>query len=86
MEHGEVKLVKTKDGYEERRVPVGAKDSVVVAGISYDKLRLSENKATTIQSNEGNQSIQAKLEQVSRDLRKLEGMDAVLVSDPKKEE
>ncbi len=48
LEHGETKLVKTKDGYEERRVPVGAKDALMIAAISYDKKRSSENLPTSV--------------------------------------
>jgi len=86
LKNGEVKLVKTKEGYEERRVSPTAKDAAVIAGIFHDKKRLIENLPTSITQTDSNASIQAKLEQVSRDLRKLEGMDAVLVTDPKKEE
>jgi hypothetical protein len=52
VQHGDVKLVKVKDGYEERRVPVSAKDATVIAGISYDKLRLSLNLPTSITSSQ----------------------------------
>jgi hypothetical protein len=82
LEHGEVKLVKTKDGYEERRVPVGAKDSVMVAAISYDKLRLSENKATSITETSSSGGIQAKLEELSK---RLEEKNANVVSEQQKE-
>lgn len=52
LQHGDVRLVKGKDGYEERRVPISAKDATVIAGISYDKLRLSLNLPTSITSNQ----------------------------------
>ncbi len=49
LENGETKLVKGKDGeYVERKVPVGAKDAMIISGISFDKLRLSRGDPTTI--------------------------------------
>lgn len=68
LDKGEVKLVKTKDGYEERRVPVGAKDATMIGAITYDKLRLSENKPTAISQTESTKSIQAQLEALSKKL------------------
>ena len=65
---------------------VKPKDAVVMSAISFDKRQLLDSKPTSITQKDSNANIQAKLEQVSRDLRKLEGMDAVLVTDPKKEE
>jgi hypothetical protein len=52
LEHGDVRLVKSKDGYEQRRVPISAKDATMVAAIAYDKLRLSLNLPTTISSSQ----------------------------------
>lgn len=52
LQHGDVKLVKGKEGFEERRVPISAKDATVIAGISYDKLRLSLNLPTSIRSSQ----------------------------------
>ena len=52
LEKGDVKLVKTKDGYEQKMVPISAKDATVIAGISYDKLRLSLNLPTSISSSQ----------------------------------
>jgi len=52
LQHGDVKLVKGKDGYEQKRVPISAKDATVIAGISYDKLRLSLNLPTSISSSQ----------------------------------
>ncbi len=72
LEHGETKLVKTKDGYEERLVPVGAKDALMIAAISYDKKRLSENLPTSITQSEGSKGIQAKLEELSERLSEQE--------------
>jgi hypothetical protein len=72
LEHGETKLVKTKDGYEERRVPVGAKDALMIAAISYDKKRLSENLPTSITQSEGSKGIQAKLEELSERITETE--------------
>ena len=48
LENGDVKLVRTKDGYAERRIPVSARDATLVAAINYDKLRLSLNMPTAI--------------------------------------
>ncbi len=49
LEHGETKLVKGKDGeYVERKVPVIARDAMIIAGISYDKLRLSRGDPTAL--------------------------------------
>ena len=57
LEHGETKLVKGKDGeYIGKKVPVGAKDSMVIAGISYDKWRLSRGDPTAITANVGGSS------------------------------
>lgn len=54
LEHGETKLVKDKEGeYVERKVPVGAKDSMIIAGISFDKLRLSRGDPTIITASTG---------------------------------
>jgi hypothetical protein len=52
LTHGDVRLVKTRDGYEQRRVPISAKDAVMVSAIAYDKLRLSLNLPTTISSSQ----------------------------------
>ena len=52
LQHGDVRLVKTKDGYEQKKVPISAKDATMVAAISYDKLRLSLNLPTTISSSQ----------------------------------
>ena len=84
LEHGESKLVKTKDGYEERRVPVGAKDALIMAGISYDKKRLSENLPTSITQSDGAKSIQTKLEELSERMQEQERTEkAKLVSEKK---
>ena len=40
--------MKTRDGHEQVRVPVSAKDAIVIGGIGYGKLRLSLNLATSI--------------------------------------
>ena len=50
LQNGDAKLVRGADGHEECRVPVSAKDAVVIAGISYDKLRLSLNLPTSIRA------------------------------------
>ena len=83
LEHGETKLVKVKDGYEERLVPVGAKDALMIAAISYDKKRLSENLPTSITQSEGSKGIQAKLEELSR---RLEQREVSVISEQKKGE
>jgi hypothetical protein len=72
LEHGDTKLVKTKEGYQERRVPVSAKDAIVMAAIAFDKLRLSENLPTTISKTTDSQGIQAKLEELSELLERQE--------------
>jgi hypothetical protein len=54
LEHGDVKLVKTKDGYAQHRVPISAKDATMVAAIGYDKLRLSLNLPTSIRATADN--------------------------------
>ena len=46
-----------------RNKDVKGKDAMVIAGIAYDKLRLSENRPTTITAASG--GIQAKLEQLA---------------------
>ncbi len=85
LEHGETKLVKTKDGYEERLVPVGAKDALMIAAISYDKKRLSENLPTSITRSEGSKGIQAQLQELSNRLTESERADkARVVSEQKK--
>jgi hypothetical protein len=85
LEHGETKLVKTKNGYEERRVPVGAKDSLMIAAISYDKKRLSENLPTSITQSDTGKSIQAQLEELSERVQEQERLaNAKLVSEQKK--
>ncbi len=81
LEHGETKLVKTKDGYEERRVPVGAKDALIMAGIAYDKKRLSQNLPTSITQSDSSKGIQAKLQELSNRLTQRE---ASVVSEQKK--
>ena len=54
LEYGDTKLVKDKNGeYVKKRVPVGARDSMIIAGISFDKLRLSRGDPTTITANLG---------------------------------
>jgi len=54
LKHGDTKLVKGKDGeYVNKKVPVGAKDAMIIAGISFDKLRLSHGDPTTITANIG---------------------------------
>ncbi len=53
-----------------------------MAGISYDKKRLSENLPTSITQSEGSKGIQAKLQELSNRLTQRE---ASVVSDQKKE-
>ncbi len=49
LENGDTKLVKGKEGdYVERKVPVGARDAMIIAGISYDKLRLERGDPTAL--------------------------------------
>lgn len=50
LENGDVQLVRTKDGVQEHRVPVKAKDAAVIKGISDDKRRLSLKQPTLIRS------------------------------------
>ena len=54
--NGDVKLVKGKDGYEERRVPASLKDVGIVSGIFFDKYRLSRGDPTAITANVGGSS------------------------------
>jgi len=51
--NGDVKLVKGKDGYEERRVPPSLRDVGIVSGIFFDKYRLSRGDPTAITANVG---------------------------------
>ena len=82
LEHGDTKLVKIKDGYEERRVPVGARDALMIAAISYDKKRLSENLPTSISASTGTQGVQARLEELADRTLELERLEkAKLVSE-----
>jgi hypothetical protein len=67
LTHGDVKLVKTKDGYEQRRVPVSARDATLVEAINYDKLRLSLNMPTSITA----ASTQKSVTQLSDEFRKI---------------
>ena len=53
LQRGDVRLVKTRDGHEQVRVPVSAKDAIVIAAIGYDKLRLSLNLPTSIRGSSG---------------------------------
>jgi hypothetical protein len=62
LDRGEVKLVKTKEGYEERRVPVSAKDAQMISAIAYDKLRLSLNLPTSIKQTSREGGLKAALE------------------------
>ena len=48
LENGDVQLVRTKDGVQEHRVPVKAKDVSIIKGIADDKRRLSLNQPTSI--------------------------------------
>jgi hypothetical protein len=72
LEHGDVKLVKTKDGYSQQRVPISAKDATVVAGITYDKLRLSLNLPTSIRSTSDNslEALAEKFKKIARDYQR----------------
>ena len=45
---------------------------MMIAAISYDKKRLSENLPTHITQTEGNKGLQAQLEELSRELRQRE--------------
>ena len=78
LERGDTKLVKTKDRYEERRVPVSAKDAMVMAAIAYDKLRLIENLPTAITQSDSSKSLQAQLEELSD---RLDEREKKIVSD-----
>ncbi len=51
--NGDVKLVKGKEGYEERRVPASLRDVGIVSGIFFDKYRLSRGAPTAITANVG---------------------------------
>ena len=69
LEHGDVKLVKTRDGYTTHRVPISAKDATMVAAISYDKLRLSLNLPTSIRATADNslESLAKKFEKIAEE-------------------
>ena len=71
LEHGDVRLVKTKEGYEEKRVPISAKDATMVAAISYDKLRLSLNLPTNITSSQKNLSeLSQEFQEIAKNYRR----------------
>ncbi len=60
---------------------VSGKDAMVISGMAYDKLRLSENRPTTISAASG--GIQAALEEIARKTQELEHQaNAKLVSPP----
>ncbi len=69
LEHGDVKLVKTKDGYSQHRVPISAKDATMVAAIGYDKLRLSLNLPTSIRATSDNslEALAKKFEKIAKE-------------------
>ena len=71
LEHGDVRLVKTNDGYEQRWVPISAKDATLVATISYGKLRLSLNLSTS------NSSSQKSLAELSHEFRNIEDCQVI---------
>ena len=82
LENGETKLIKGKDGYEERLIPVNAKDAMITGATAYDKLRLSENLPTRISATDGTQGIQARLEELADQMLELERREkAKLVSE-----
>ncbi len=57
------------------------KEAMVTAGIAYDKLRLSENRPTSISANAGG-GIQAKLEEIADHMLEQERIEkAKLVSE-----
>jgi transposase-like protein len=72
LEHGDVKLVKTKNGYEQQRVPVSAKDATMVAAIGYDKLRLSLNLPTSIRATSDNslEALAEKFKKIAKEYRR----------------
>ena len=71
LEHGDVRLVKTKSGYEQKRVPISAKDATMVAAISYDKLRLSLNLPTNITSSQKNLSeLSQEFQEIAKNYRR----------------
>ena len=60
---------------------VSGKDSMVISGIAYDKLRLSENRPTTISG--ASKGIQSKLDELIKRTQELEHQaNAKLVSPP----
>jgi len=53
-----------------------------LSGIAYDKLRLSENRPTSISASTGTQGIQAKLKEIAQRTQALERLEkAKLVSE-----
>ena len=68
LQNGDAKLLRGAEGHEERRVPVSAKDAVVIAGISYDKLRLSLNLPSTIRASSDNnlENLARKFEEIAK--------------------
>ncbi len=58
------------------------KEAMIMSGIAYDKLRLSENRPTSISASTGTQGIQARLEEISDRMMELERLEnAKLVSE-----
>jgi transposase-like protein len=78
LDQGETKMFKTKDGYEKKLVPVGAKDAVMIGAISYDKLRISQNLPTSISAGTDTKGVLAKLEELSD---RLDQREASVISD-----
>jgi hypothetical protein len=62
-------------------------DALLIAAISYDKKRLSENMPPSITQSEGNKGIQAQLQELSNRLTESERADkARVVSEQKKDD
>jgi hypothetical protein len=81
LDQGEVKLVKTKDGYEERRVPVSAKDAQMISAIAYDKLRLSLNLPTSIKQTSREGGLKAALEMFEKISEEVSAREKKVVSE-----
>ena len=55
-----------------RNKDLKGKDAMITAGIAYDKLRLSENRPTSISATGGTDGIQTKLEEIADRMLELE--------------
>ncbi len=66
LKNGDVVLVKTGDGYGEKRKPVSGKDVAVIGAVTFDKRQILRNAPALAGTNKALEEITKQLEEIGR--------------------